>query len=33
MWEDNIKMDLKGTEQTTWTGIIWLWAGISDRLF
>ena len=32
MWEDDIKMDLTGTEQTAWTEIIWLWTGISGRL-
>ena len=32
VWEDNTKMGVKGTEQTAWTGISWLWTGNSGRL-
>jgi hypothetical protein len=27
-WEDNIKIDIKETEWSMWTGLIWLWIGI-----
>jgi hypothetical protein len=33
MWEDNIKMGIRGIVEVVWTGLIWLRIGTSGGLF